>query len=85
MIEIFLDLVIIIRLRVNVVDILNEVLVLKLSSIKVKKEIDCKFDYNFDKRSDIKVVLNIFEIFINCWLLIEKNVGLKFRIGVKIC
>lgn len=82
-IEIPLDLVTTTRPKVNAADISNEVLVPKLSSTKVKKEIDRKPDHNSDKRSDIKVVSNTPEIPTNRWPSKEKNVGLKSRIDVK--
>ncbi|XP_065929519.1 serine-rich adhesin for platelets-like [Magallana gigas] len=81
-IEIPLDLVTTTRPNVNAVDISNEVLVPKLSSTKVKKEIDRKPDHNSDKRSDIKVVSNTPEIPTNRWRS-KENVGLKSRIDVK--
>lgn len=64
------------------VDISSEVLAPKLSSIKVKKEIDLKPEEISDRRSDIKVVSNPSEIPTNLWPSKEDNVGSKSRSDV---
>lgn len=64
------------------VDISNEVLAPKLSSIKVEKEIDLKPEQISDRRSDIKVESNLSEIPTNLWPSKEDNVGSKSRSDV---
>lgn len=80
--QIPLDLVTTTTPNVIDVDISNEVLAPKLSSIKVKKDIDLKPEQISDKRSDIKVVSNPSEIPTNLWPSKEENVGSKSRSDV---